>query len=258
MKLSDWASASFLFLPLIALCLSGCIQDAPSPSVQQTTTLLTRLLDDENPEVRTTAAESLGKIGDSGAIPSILPLVTDPVPAVRRAATQALGRIASPSNRDVIDALALALEDSDDGVKQAASLAIGEIEPSSKQLGPVVRLVQASDREIRRAAVLALLQTDAKHWLSEITPALHDADSEVRQGAVAVLGESGGSTHATEIRKRLIEDPSPAVRTEAVYRLGKVGGLKVRLALERAFGTDLDPGVRRWAEAGLKSWHESD
>jgi len=211
------------------------------------------MLRDESPEIRRTAAESLGKIGDSGVIPSLLPLVTDSIPGVRWAAAQALGRVASPSNREVVDALARALEDPNDLVKQAASIAIGEIEPSPELLEPVASLVHASDVKIRRAAVRALLQTDAQRWLSALTSAVLDEDSDVRQGVIAVLGESGNETHTTEIRKQLIEDSSPAVRTEAVYRLGKVGSLEARAAVERASGTDPDPDVRRWAAAGLKS-----
>jgi HEAT repeat protein len=246
------------FLIILLTSLAGCLQEAPAPSTEQTSALLTSLLRDESPEIRRTAAESLGKIGDPAAALFILPLVTDPAPAVRVAAAQALGRFSSGSIQGVLDALTRALEDSDDSVKQAASMAIGEIEPASDQLGSVVSLVNARDLGVRRAAIRVLLQVDAGRWLSALVPAVHDSDSEVRQGVVAVLGESGESAVVPVIRKRLIEDSSPAVRAEAAYQLGKLGGFEARAALELASGEDSEPGVRRWAEAQLRSLRVPD
>lgn len=258
MSLPGRVSTCPSLLLIALLLLAGCLQEGPVPSVERTAALLTSLLRDKSPEIRRTAAESLGKIGDPAAAASIQLLVTDPVPAVRAAAAQALGRVAFPSDQGGVNALTRALEDPDDSVKQAASLAIGELEPAPDQLGPVVSLVHDPAVGVRRAGVRALLQVDAKPWLSTLLPAVHDSDSEVRQGVVAVLGESGGPTIAAEIRKRLVEDSSPGVRTEAVYRLGKVGGVEARAALERASVEDSDSGVRRWAEAGLRSLREFD
>jgi HEAT repeat protein len=247
------------FLIILITSLAGCLQEAPAPSAERTSALLISLLRDDNPETRRTAAESLGKIGGSAAASAILPLVTDPAPAVRAAAVQALGRLSSGgSTRGVLDALTRALEDPDQSVKQAASLAIGELEPASDQLEPVVDLVKVRDTAVRRAAVRVLLQVDAGRWLSALVPAVHDSDPEVRQGLVAVLGESGELAALAEIRKRLIEDSSPAVRAEAAYQLGKLGGSAERTALELASGEDSDLGVRRWAEAQLRSLRVPD
>jgi HEAT repeat protein len=246
------------FVIILITALAGCLQEAPVPSTERTLALLISLLRDESPEIRRTAAESLGKIGDPAAALVILPLVTDPAPAVRAAAALALGRFSSDSTQGVLDALTRALEDSDDSVKQAASLAIGELEPASDQLEPVVDLVKVRDTAVRRASVRVLLRVDARRWLSALVPAVHDSDSEVRQGVVAVLGESGELAVLAEIRKRLIEDSSPAVRAEAAYQLGKLGGSTARAALELASGEDSEPGVRRWAEAQLRSLRVPD
>lgn len=252
------ASPCLSFLIILLLSLAGCLQEAPAPSVERTSAVVISLLRDESPEIRRTAAESLGKIGDPAAALFILPLVTDPAPAVRAAAAKALGRFSSDSTQVVLDALVRALEDSDNSVKQAASLAIGEIEPASDQLGSVVSLVNARDIEVRRAAVRVLLQTDAGRWFSALLPAVHDSDSEVRQGVVAVLGESGELAVVGEIRKRLVDDSSPAVRAEAAYQLGKLGGSEARAALELASREDSEPGVRRWAATQLKSLRVPD
>lgn len=253
--LSRWV---YLLLPIILLWLVGCGQEVPARSAEHAVALLTPLLRDENADIRRTAAESLGKIGDQAAVIFILPLVSDPAPAVRAAAVQALGRIALPATQEVVDALTQALQDPSDSVKEAASMAIGDIEPASNQLGLAASLVSAPDTQVRRATVRALRQVDASLWLSVLVSALRDSDAEVRQSTVAALGESGGMSMAIEIRKRLTEDSSPAVRAEAAYQLGKFGGRDVKLALEQTVAKDPESGVRRWAEGELKSLRVSD
>ena len=243
---------------IILTVLVGCFQETSSPSPEEVTVLLTTLLHDKSFEVRRTAAESLGKIGDRTAASVILPAIKDPVPEVRAAAAQALGRLSSDSTEGVVDALILALEDPDDSVKEAAALAVSEIEPPSERLGPVVHKVYANEGSVRKAAIRALLQVDARPWLSALSPAVHDSNMEVRQGVVAVLGESGGPFAEAEIQKRLIEDASPAVRSEAAYHLRRMDGVNAKEALVRASERDPDAGVRRWAEEGLRSLRASD
>jgi HEAT repeat protein len=240
------------------LLLLGCFQAEPTPSVERTTTLVLSLLHDESAEVRRTAVESLGKIGEQSVVASIVPLLADRVPVVRVTAAKALGRIGAVSNGTVIAALIRALEDPDDEVKQAAAMAIGELEPSSSQLKPVASLVRASDVRVRRAAVRALLDLDASQWSPLILPALEDPDAEVRQVAMAVLSTSANSQVRTRIHKRLAQDSSPAVRAEAAYRLAEMGGSGTRSVLQEALKRDPDQGVRRWIEAELSSLRGSD
>jgi HEAT repeat protein len=187
----------------------------------------------------------------------VVPLLADPVPVVRVAAAKALGRI-GVSNVTVIDALSHSLEDSDEGVKRAAAMAIGELEPLSAQLKPVVSLVQASDVRVKRAAIRALLDADVYQWVPLILPALDDPDAEVRQGAMAVLATSGNSQVRTSIRKRFTQDSSAAVRAEAVYHMGELGGSETRSVLRAALKREPDEGVRRWIVAELNSLRASD
>ena len=247
-------TALFSFLILFI----GCLQEAPTPSAERTAALLISLLHDESFEVRRTAAESLGKIGDQSAVAALLPVLTDPVPAVRAAAAQALGRMSAASDEAVVAGLSRSLEDPADAVKQSAAMAIGEIEPLSRLLKPVVNLVHASDVHVRRAAIRALLEVDTSLWTPLLLPALEDPDTEVRQGTVAVLGASGNSQVRTEIQRRFLRDQSPAVRVEAAYHMAELGGTETRSVLQGAFEKDPDRGVRRWIEAELNSLRGSD
>jgi len=211
---------------------------------------LLELLRDEVPELRQMAAESLGKIGDPRVADSILPLIHDRAAQVRAASVLALGRMKPAPTDGVVALLTRALEDSDESVRQAAVVAIGEIEPGSRLLEPVVGLLRSSDAMIRRAAVRALLQVDSSQWVPALVGAGRDSDAEVRQGIVAVVGEWGGSAISPWLRERLVEDSSPAVRAEAAYRLGLFIGPEARAALSRTVAKDPDSGVRRWAKGG--------
>ena len=103
--------------------------------------------------------------------------------------------------------LTQALEDPVESVRQAAIVAIGEIEPGSRLLQPVVGLLRSSDAMVRRAAVRALLQVDSSQSVPALVAAGRDSDSEVRQGIVAVVGEWGGPAASPWLRERLVEDP---------------------------------------------------
>ena len=94
---------------LSVLCLAGCGQDSPPPSKERTVSLLLELLRDEAPEMRRTAAESLGKIGDPRAVDSILPLKHDPAAMVREASVLAMGRLKPTATDGVVALLTQAL-----------------------------------------------------------------------------------------------------------------------------------------------------
>ena len=213
--------------------------------------LLLELLRDEAPEMRRTAAESLGKIGDPRAVDFILSLKHDPAAIVREASVLAMGRLKPTATDGVVALLTQALEDPVESVRQAAVVAIGEIEPGSRLLESVVGLLRSSDVTIRSAAVRALLQVDSSRWAPALVAAGRDPDAEVRQGIVAAVGEWGGEGASPWLRERLTQDPSPGVRAEAAYRLGILSDPETRAALNRTIAKDPDIGVRRWAKRGI-------
>ena len=235
---------------LSIFCLAGCVQDSPPSSRERTVSLLLELLRDEVPEMRRTAAESLGKIGDPRAVDSILPLRHDPAAIVREASVLAMGHLKPTATDEVVALLTQALEDPVESVRQAAVVAIGEIEPGARLLQPVVGLLQSPDAMIRRAAVRALLQVDSSRLVPALVAAGRDSDAEVRQGIVAAVGEWGGLAVSPWLSERLAEDPAPGVRAEAAYRLGMRGDSDARAALGTAIAKDPDSGVRRWAKRG--------
>ena len=252
------SSVLSLFIFISCAVQLGCLQDAKAPSPEHSVSLLVALLQDTDPDIRRTAAESLGKIGDRSSMSAVLPLLTDPMPAARAAAAQALGRMATPNDEAVIVGLARSLGDPDDRVRQAAAVAIGDIEPPPRQLASIADLLRASDVQLRRAAVRTLLLLDSAQVVEWLLPLLDDPDADVRQGAVAALGFSGDAKAAAALRKRLTQDLSPAVRAEAAYHLGRVSGQETRTVLRTAAEKETDRGVRRWIEAEIKALRAND
>jgi HEAT repeat protein len=208
------------------------------------------LLQDERPEMRRTAAESLGKIGDPQATDSILSLTRDPASLVREAAVTALGRLKPTATEAMVLLLAQALEDPVESVRQAAVVAIGEIEPDSQLLQPIVALLRSSDASIKKAAARSLLQVDSSRSIPALIAAGRDSDAEVRQGIVATVGEWGGASVAPWLRAHLAQDPSPTVRAEAAYRLRTFNDFETKAALETAGAKDADREVRGWTKQG--------
>lgn len=247
----------FIVFTLVSTSLVGCVQDSPPPSVEHTEALLIRLQHDESFEIRRTAAESLGKIGNEAAVDSVLPLVKDGNPIVRASAAWALGQLAS-SSREVVDVLGLALTDPEKSVRRAAALAIVDIEPGAGDLEPIGNLIAHANVGVRRAAAYALLQNEIAQWEPVLIAALKDPDVEVRQGLTAVLGASGSPGRTRVLRSRLLEDASPAVRIEAIYQVGRIDNPAIRRDLERLASNDPDDDVKRWAAVGLSMWHGLD
>jgi HEAT repeat protein len=209
------------------------------------------LLRDEAPEIRRTAAESLGKVGDTRASEALLSLVNDPAAIVREASVLAMGGLNPTATDGVVALLTKALADPAESIRQSAVVTVGEIETGARLLPPILELLQSSDPTVRRAAARALLQVDASRSIAALLAAGRDADSEVRQGIVAALGEWGGPTVLPWLRERLAHDLSPGVRAEAAYRLGAFSDSETKTALETAVVKDADSGVRRWAKRGI-------
>lgn len=235
---------------LSLLCCTGCVQDSPPSSKERTLSLLRELLHDAQPEMRRTAAESLGKIGEPQTIDSLLPLIHDPASVVRQAGVTALGRLKPAATDEVVALFTQALQDPVLSVRQAAVVAIGEVGPAPRLQEQVLNLLRSSNAMVRRSAVAALLQIDSSQSISVLIETGHDADAEVRQGIAAALGEWGGAEAAPWLRARLAQDPSPAVRAEAAYRLSILNDPDTKAALHDATAKDPDSGVRDWAKRG--------
>ncbi len=224
--------------------------EAPVGDPQNITARLVTLLKDPSRDVRRTAAQSLGKIGHAAATTALAEALSDPDSQVREYSAWALGQIGEDVNDEAAVRLAGALGDGHPSVKRAAAQALGKIGPRQQVIAVLIQILTVGESNSRRAAVAALAQLEAKSAYPALREALTDPEPTVRQGALAALGELGDRRALADFRERLLFDGDHGVRTEAAYRLGKLGDPADHAelqTLDEATHNDAFPGVRLWA-----------
>ncbi|MBX3346025.1 MAG: HEAT repeat domain-containing protein [Nitrospira sp.] len=235
---------------LSANCLiAGCYVDVPPGGPVEVSMRLTELLTDSDPDVRRTAAESLGKIGERSAGHGLLAALKDHDPRVRAAAARSLGNLGDGASGVL---LAGRLADSSEAVRVASALALSEIESSASSEAESLRMLHHQDAAVRLAATRALGGQDIVRFRGELVGALQDPDARVRQGVVAALGETGDGRAILYLVRLLKNDSSAGVRSEAAFRLGKLGGTSVLRELTGTAQADTDPITRVWARWAVK------
>ena len=237
---------SSLSLYCVCVMVTGCYSDVSPGSPEAVSGRLVELVQDQSPDIRRTAVEALGKIGQPSRALILARMLNDPDPHVREASAIAVGRLQDSS----VDQIRFveALTDSSAAVRSAVARTLGEV-GDPQTLGPhLAHSLREGNLPARRAAVETLIELDAPLAYSALRKALHDIDSEVRQGAVAALGEAGVGQAVPLLMDRLLHDETPGVRGEAAFRLGKIGDETVVRELERVARADRDPIVRGWAK----------
>jgi HEAT repeat protein len=238
-----------------SLLLTACIvsTDHREPTPEQVIPRLVAVLKDPNPELRRTAAQSLGKIARKEAVPALREALRDPDAGVRRHAAWALGMIGEDALGPDRSPLAALLFDTDSEVREAAAMAFGLT--GDTQAGIELLLERLAEPETpadsKRLAAASLGGMEARSAVTGLTRLLADQDARVRQWAVAALGEIADEQAVKPLGALLANDPDSGVRLEAAFRLGKFGGEAARPALTEAL-KDANEDVRRVAAAGLK------
>ncbi len=204
------------------------------------------MLNHSEPEDRRTAALSLGKIGDGRAAGALVERLHDSDPLVRRFSAWALGQLPPDDAAPAVPHLTMLLSDRDPAVGEAASQALGQVASAGTAAAAVVKILEEGPPQSRLAAVKALVWLETPEAYGALVRALEDEAAPVRQTAVAALGELGDPRAVAPIAERLSSDQDAGVRSEAAFRLGKFGEVRVRHVLERATA-DPQPIVRLWA-----------
>ena len=245
----------FRALLLISLSLAGCVvsTDYAAPTPEEALPHLRAVLKDPNPELRRTAAQSLGKIARKEAVPALMEALCDPDAGVRRHAAWALGMIGEDAVGLDRSPLSSLLFDPDPGVREAAAMALGLTGDTQTGIELLLERVSkpGTPSDSKRLAVAALGGMEARMAVSFLTKMLSDRDAQIRRWAVAALGEIAAPETVAPLSKVLTKDPDPGVRIEAAFRLGKFGGEAARPALTAAL-KDANADVRRLANAALE------
>ena len=166
---------------LLAYCLgavffivAGCTTESRSNDPSRVVTRLVESLNDSNPDVRRTAALSLGKIGHPNSIPALITALGDRDPLVREYCAWALGQIESDLTEDAAIALIMALGDEAPGVKTSASLALGNVKPQKPLIKLLKEALAISENRTKIAVVQALSQFDTPSTYPIFLTALDD------------------------------------------------------------------------------------
>jgi len=206
-------------------------------------------LKNDDKEVRSDAAEALGRIGVVQAVPDLAMAIKDGDWYVRRAVAKALFHIGSPAipnlllllrddNRDVrreaamvlgwigdakaVPDLVLALKDGDWLVSTAAAEALVRI--GSPAVPNLLLGLKDDNRDIRREAAKALGWIGDAKAVPDLVLALKDGDWLVSTAAAEALGLIG-SPAVPNLLLGLKDDKSD-VRREAAKALGWIGDVK--------------------------------
>ncbi len=194
-----------------------------------------------DPSLRMQAARAFCDLEDSRAVSPLVDLLTDPCPLVRVSATYALGRNPDPS---VVEPLMAILQHEWNGY-------------------------------VRKGAVWALGNARDRRALPVLREALAHDITAVRLWAASALGQLTHGLDPTQLiqavcdplLQALVHDPSPVVRSNCAWSLGKVGqvlqiqgGHEDRLiqTLIHALQTDPDVGVQDDARLALEKLGDPD
>ncbi len=236
--------------------MTGCVVETPPHSPSQVTETLVVLLQDPQPDIRRTAAQSLGKIGSPEAIPALISALDDQDEEVRHWSAWALGMTSETLPQHAVVGLIQKLSDSSPHVRQAASLALGRTSSPQELMKVLEEAYPISTPQTQQAIIQTLTHFEFPFSYSLFLKALKSPDAFTRQAGIAGIGELGDRRGIKMLRTHLLEDPNVGVRAEAAFRLGKLGGPADLTVLRKAKNTDPTPQVHFWSSWALDQIQE--
>jgi len=148
----------------------------------------------EAPEVRSAAADALGRLGDDQAVKPLAAALRDPGIC-----------------RDLLPVI----------VGQEAGMALSKI-GTAQAVKALIAALRDKRAEARCAAAVGLKEVSGNHVLSALIVSLRDKSVRVRKCAVWAL-EGRGSQKAVQPLARLLDDPSEDVRIATAMVLARLG-----------------------------------
>lgn len=150
---------------------------------------------------------ALGELGDSGALPHLIPALKREEPDIRMMAAKSLMRIGD--SRAVPDVIEL-LEDQDNGVRRTAAGVLGEFGDSTA-VGSLIRSLGDRSTEVQEATIRSLGKIGDRRATSHIVPLMQHGSPYVRRASASTLGKIGSPESVPFLRVTL-QDPDPSVQ----------------------------------------------
>lgn len=168
-------------------------------------------LEDENAEVRSAAARSLGKLKDARAVPGLIGALKDRDARVRASAAEALSEF---EDTRAIAPLADLLNDPSADVKRSALDALSHFE-NNLPTATIIRLLTDADADVRHQAAHLAGRSRDRSATGALAKLVGDPDADVRQAAIQAIGELGDPAAAVALVPAL-SDADADVRAEAI------------------------------------------
>ncbi len=159
---------------------------------------------------------------------------------VRSNTVRSLGKMGERA----IAPLAIALTDSNEIVRVAATRSLGEL-PYGRAVGVLTRALHDPSEWVRAAAATALGKPGNHQVVDALIAALTDTSESVRVSAANSLGEIG-NPRAVDPLIGMLNNSGDWVRMSAAYALGQIGGPKALPELRRLARED--KGFVEWLE----------
>lgn len=211
---------------------------------------LIEALQDSNSIVSREAALALGIIGDVSAVPALNGILNHKAPSVRESAVKALGKIGGSR---VVPALIEALKDPHFLIRIHAAVALGEIGESSAISALFIALNEQKD-QVSRLAIRELWKIGNTNSKRAGIEALMDKDNEVRRYIADALIKIG--VPAIPVLIMALKDKNYDARTNSARALGEIGDASAVLVLIDAL-SDEDHLVCKQAAASLAMMGDS-
>ena len=146
----------------------------------------------------------------------LIGVLNDKNPYVQRSAAESLARI---GGRDSMKLLIVELRNHRSDIRKKTVETLGEI-GGSQAVMPLITVLGDNDPEVRKAAQEALVKIESIHTIGPLMAALKHENSDVRAAAAEVLGKM--SSPALEPLIAALWDENWEVREEAAKALGKL------------------------------------
>ena len=209
---------------------------------------LRRLMDEAEPWILPHVLGALADLGARDLVPLLMQMLEEE--GTRHTATSLLGRLGT---REAIPALVRRCDpDRHDGTLFEA---LGALKVTIEDLEPQLRGEDPADR---RRGILVLQRVRPPGAAGRIAPLVADPDPGVRLQVLSALGEFGDPAQVGAAAERLIADADPRLRSAAMFHLMSSRGDAAIPAVRRLL-EDPAPAVRRDAIRRLSgAWTPDD
>lgn len=205
-------------VPTLAAVVSLALGIASPAATRVTFDDLVANLKSPNPRTRLEAASALGKSRRREAVTPLAALVRDPEVKVRLEAVRALRELRDLS---AVPALVTSLQDGDAKIREEAVVSLVEIYAEPEKSGAIERFLDLFTDDYDRGAIAPFVEVDPSVH-EGLAHMLRDEDKDVRRAAAVALGSLNGRSVLDRLTAAL-QDPEPAVRGAAATAIGKVG-----------------------------------